>query len=72
VIAVVTKTDAAERSEVAAQLLALSGLGAWAEVVPVSAVAGEQVDLLTDLLIARLPKGRRSTSTASSPTSPRW
>ncbi|MDQ1494285.1 MAG: GTPase [Actinomycetota bacterium] len=57
VIAVVTKTDAAERSEVAAQLLALSGLGAWAEVVPVSAVAGEQVDLLTDLLIARLPEG---------------
>jgi GTP-binding protein Era len=57
VIAVVTKTDAAERSEVAAQLLALSGLGAWAEVVPVSAVAGEQVDLLADLLIARLPDG---------------
>jgi GTPase len=57
VIAVVTKTDAAERSEVAAQLLALSGLGEWAEVVPVSAVAGEQVDLLADLLIARLPDG---------------
>ena len=57
VIAVVTKTDAAERSEVAAQLLALSRLGEWAEVVPVSAVAGEQVDLLTDLLVARLPTG---------------
>jgi GTP-binding protein Era len=57
VIAVITKTDAAERSEVAAQLLALSSLGAWAEVVPVSAVAGEQVDLLADLLIARLPDG---------------
>ena len=57
VIAVVTKTDAAERNEVAAQLLALSRLGEWAEVVPVSAVAGEQVDLLTDLLIARLPTG---------------
>jgi GTP-binding protein Era len=58
VIAVLTKTDAAERSEVAAQLLALSKLGAWAEVVPVSAVAGEQVDLLADLLVARLPDGR--------------
>jgi GTP-binding protein Era len=57
VIAVLTKTDAAERSEVAAQLLALSKLGAWAEVVPVSAVAGEQVDLLADLLVARLPDG---------------
>jgi GTP-binding protein Era len=57
VIAVVTKTDAAERAEVAAQLLALSRLGEWAEIVPVSAVGGEQVDLLTDLLVARLPTG---------------
>ena len=57
VIAVVTKTDAAPSSEVAAQLLALSRLGEWAEIVPVSAVAGEQVDLLADLLIARLPEG---------------
>jgi GTP-binding protein Era len=57
VIAVVTKTDAAERSEVAAQLLALSRLGEWAEIVPVSAVAGEQVELLAELLIARLPEG---------------
>jgi GTP-binding protein Era len=57
VIAVVTKTDATERTEVASQLLALSRLGEWAEIVPVSAVAGEQVDLLVDLLIARLPDG---------------
>ena len=57
VIAVITKTDAAERSEVAGQLLALSRLGEWAEIVPVSAVAGEQVELLADLLIARLPEG---------------
>ena len=57
VIAVLTKTDAADRAEVATQLLALSRLGDWAEVVPVSAVAGEQVDLLADLLIARLPTG---------------
>jgi GTP-binding protein Era len=57
VIAVLTKTDAAQRAEVATQLLALSRLGEWAEIVPVSAVAGEQVELLTDLLIARLPAG---------------
>jgi GTP-binding protein Era len=57
VIAVLTKTDAAQRAEVATQLLALSRLGEWAEIVPVSAVAGEQVELLTDLLIARLPPG---------------
>jgi len=57
VIAVLTKTDAADRAEVATQLLALSRLGDWAEIVPVSAVAGEQVELLADLLIARLPAG---------------
>jgi GTPase len=57
VIAVLTKTDAAQRAEIATQLLALSRLGEWAEIVPVSAVAGEQVELLTDLLIARLPAG---------------
>jgi GTPase len=57
VIAVLTKTDAADRAQVATQLLALSRLGDWAEIVPVSAVAGEQVDLLADLLIARLPAG---------------
>jgi GTPase len=57
VIAVLTKTDAAQRAEVATQLLALSRLGDWAEIVPVSAVAGEQVELLVDLLIARLPAG---------------
>ena len=57
VIAVLTKTDAAQRAEVATQLLALSRLGEWAEIVPVSAVAGEQVELLTDLLIARLSQG---------------
>ena len=57
VIAVLTKTDAADRADVATQLLALSRLGDWAEIVPVSAVAGEQVELLADLLIARLPAG---------------
>ena len=57
VVAVLTKTDKAAKQQVAEQLLALSGLGDWAEVVPVSAVAGEQVDLLADLLVARLPEG---------------
>jgi len=37
--------------------VAVSGLGEWAEIVPVSAVADEQVDLLADLLVARLPEG---------------
>jgi GTP-binding protein Era len=57
VIAVVTKTDMAGREQIGAQLLAVSALGDWAEVVPVSALDGFQVDLLTDLLLTRLPEG---------------
>ncbi len=57
VIAVLTKTDAAGKQQIGEQLLALDQLGDWAEIVPVSAVAGTQVDLLTDLLVARLPAG---------------
>ncbi len=57
VIAVLTKTDLAGKQQIGEQLLALSALGDWAEVVPVSAVAGKQVDLLADLLVERLPPG---------------
>jgi len=57
VIAVVTKTDLATKDQVGAQLLAVSALSDWADVVPVSAVDGFQVQLLADLLVARLPEG---------------
>jgi GTP-binding protein Era len=57
VIAAVTKTDLASRETVARQLLGVAKLGDWAEIVPISAVTGEQVELLADLLIARLPEG---------------
>ena len=57
VIAVLTKTDAAGKDQVGEQLLALSRLGDWADIVPVSAVSGEQVQLLADLLVARMPEG---------------
>ena len=50
VIAIVTQ-------QVAQQLLAISKLGEFAEIVPVSARAGDQVELLADLLMARLPAG---------------
>jgi GTP-binding protein Era len=61
-IAVVTKTDSVARNAVGDQLLAVSQLGIemgidWAEIVPVSAVANDQVDLLADLLIDQLPEG---------------
>jgi GTPase len=60
-VAIVTKTDAATRQQVGEQLLAVAELGEtvgieWAEIVPVSAVAGDQVALLADLLAAQLPE----------------
>jgi GTP-binding protein Era len=57
VLAVVTKTDKASKQQVGEQLLAVSQLADWAEVIPVSAVSDFQVQLLADLLVARLPEG---------------
>jgi GTPase len=57
VVAVVTKTDLVGRDQLAAQLLAVAGLGDFAEVVPVSARSGDQVELLADLLVGLLPEG---------------
>lgn len=58
VLAVVTKTDAVAAERVAEQLVRVADLGDWAEIVPVSAAAGYQLDLLADLLVSRLPVGR--------------
>jgi GTPase len=57
VVAVVTKTDLVGRDVVGARLLEVAALGDWAEVIPVSAVDGFQVDALTEILVARLPEG---------------
>jgi GTP-binding protein Era len=57
VIAVVTKTDKASKQQVGEQLLAVSQLADWAEIVPTSAVSDFQVGLLADLLVDRLPEG---------------
>jgi GTPase len=62
VFAVVTKTDLVSPDRVGAQLAGAQRLGAqvgldFTEIVPVSAVSGFQVDLLADLLVARLPEG---------------
>ena len=59
VIAVVTKTDTAKKAQIGAQLMAVSELGDFADIIPVSAVSGEQVSLLADLVIARMPEGPR-------------
>jgi GTP-binding protein Era len=57
-ICVVNKMDAAPRAKMAAALQAAADLGDWAEVVPVSARTGEQLDLLVELVFAHLPEGR--------------
>jgi GTP-binding protein Era len=57
-IAVVTKIDKTPKDKLAAQLVAVSELvGDSAEVVPVSAVSGEQIDVLIGVLSAVLPPG---------------
>ncbi len=55
VIAVVTKTDLVPKARLAEQLLAVSRLGEFADVVPVSAVTGDQLDVLVDVMARHLP-----------------
>jgi GTPase len=57
VVAVVTKADEVSQEQMAAQLMAVSELGEWADVVPVSAVSGFQLDVLADVLVSHLPEG---------------
>ena len=57
VVAIVTKTDQASQTRVAEQLLAVSQLGDWADVIPVSAIAGYQLDALVDVMVGHLPAG---------------
>lgn len=57
VVVVVTKTDQVPPERVAEQLAAVTELGDWADVVPVSAVTGFQLDVLADVLVSHLPEG---------------
>ena len=61
-VAVVTKSDLVGSKALAEQLIAVDQLGKetgveWAEIVPVSAVADQQVSLLAELLVPLLPEG---------------
>ena len=61
-LAIATKTDLAAPQRIGQHLLDIQELGRetgieWAEIVPVSAVAGDQVALLSDLLVGLLPVG---------------
>ncbi|HET8683959.1 MAG TPA: GTPase Era [Micromonosporaceae bacterium] len=59
VIAVVTKIDLVSRDRLLARLAAVAELGDFAAVVPVSAVTGEQVDRLVDVMTGYLPPSPR-------------
>lgn len=61
-IAVATKSDLVTADQMAQHLVSIDELGTatgveWADIVPVSAVLGAQVQLLADLLVAQLPPG---------------
>ncbi|MGN2640789.1 GTPase Era [Nocardia takedensis] len=57
-LGVVTKIDKVGRDQVAAQLMAVSQLlGPDSEVVPVSAVRGEQVEVLVEVIASKMPEG---------------
>jgi GTP-binding protein Era len=55
-VAVVTKSELVSRDKLAEQLVAVSNLRNWEAIVPVSAVAGDQVDDLSRVLIELLPE----------------
>ncbi|RIJ77084.1 GTPase Era [Nakamurella silvestris] len=59
VIGIVTKTDKVGKQRVAEQLLALSQVREFSDVIPVSATKGFQVQNLVDLLTAQLPSSER-------------
>lgn len=62
VLAIATKVDLVSKERLVEHLTSIQRAGdeagvTWHDVVPVSAVSGEQVELLADLLLATLPEG---------------
>ena len=57
VLATLNKVDAFSRARQLPQLSRLAGLGDWAEVVPISAETGDNVEVLAALIAARMPEG---------------
>ena len=57
VVGVVTKTDLVDRDQVAHQLVALQEMMEFTDLVPVSAVDRNRMDVLSDVLVQQLPEG---------------
>lgn len=55
-VAIVTKAELVSREALAAQLLEVSKLRDWEAIIPVSAVAGEQLDDLIKVIFGLLPE----------------
>jgi len=55
-VAVLTKADSVPRSEIIDRLAELGALREWDAVVPISAVGGEQLDVLTRVLLELMPE----------------
>lgn len=57
-IAIVTKTDAADRDEITERLIEVDALREdWAAVIPLSAFTRDQLDVLADEVLSHMPKG---------------
>lgn len=54
-VAIVTKSETVSRDRLAEQLQAVANIRDWQAVIPVSAVAGDQIDQLSELLVSMLP-----------------
>ena len=56
-LAIVTKADTVSREKLAQHLMSVSEVFDWDEIIPVSALTGEQIDHLVDVLISKLDDG---------------
>ncbi|WP_300267280.1 GTPase Era [Microbacterium sp.] len=57
-VAIVTKTDVADRDRITERLIEVDALREdWAAVIPLSALTREQLDVLTDEVLALMPEG---------------
>ena len=56
-IAVVTKIDTVAKESLPVRLMEVGALAEWSEIIPVSAVKSQQIDLLSGLLSKHLPEG---------------
>jgi GTPase len=56
VVAIATKADAVSRDRLAEHLVAIDQLGDWSAIIPCSAVRGDQVEEVAELLTSFLPE----------------